>query len=140
MTRAFQGLVAGATPAAPPGQPVTAKLNTSDQCTLDGNGNGTCSLGPTGSHVWTDVVIAIEVDAPASGAVTNPKTPQARYYIGPQPFPAYLIDFTTMGNGNSSARGAAYPISAGELVIVQWKGGQPGYIATLSVFGNERTQ
>lgn len=118
----------------------TAKLNLADTVILDGSGNGTAQLGPQGSSVWTGVIIAIQVAPGVSGAVANPKTPQANYYVGPRADPSYLVDFTTMGNGNSSARAAGYPISVGELVIVVWSGGQPGYVATLSLLGTERTQ
>lgn len=122
---------------APPST-VSTPINTSNGGQLDSNGNGTLKLGPADPHVWLDTVVAILV-TPPPGTV-NPKTPTCNYFIGPRADPVYLIDTTTIGNRNSSSRGARFPITPGNYVWVQWTGGQPNSTTVLSVFATEYTQ
>lgn len=113
-------------------------LNTGDSKVLDGSGNGIISLGPAVGQTWQLSVASIFV-APVPPATASVKIPNCYIYIGGSAEPINQVDATFVGNQNSTSRVSGYLIKKGAKVFAKWTGGDPGAIATLSIFGTEIT-
>lgn len=113
--------------------PLSAPINTSNEVTLDANGNGECDLGPQGPHVWRITVAAVSIP----NAV---KSPVCKVFMGRDTNPNNLIDGTFTGQLDATELVARYPLTAGERIFAVWTGGDVGAVATLSIYGDEYTQ
>lgn len=101
---------------------------------LNGSGNGTAKVGPTGPReVWAPAAAAVSVSTP----ITNEAI--CRVYVGDQPIPANFIGATLSGStGDSTSNVGGKLVRLGEYVWAVWSGGDPGSVATLNVTGNKQ--
>lgn len=103
------------------------------QITLDGSGNGTARLGPSGHGVvWT----AGQVSVRTAQAVST-GTCQCSIYVGDDTSQVNFTDGTFSGDtGDSTDAASGMELRAGKYVFAVWSGGVPGDIATLRVTGS----
>jgi hypothetical protein len=105
-------------------------LNTSAYDTLDVNGNGQAQCGPGLPGVsWQPSSIAVSVS-------TNVSEAQCSVYLGIGPYPGSLVGATQTGSTGDSTDCSA-TVWPGQELIAVWTGGDPGSIATMSVFGTK---
>jgi hypothetical protein len=99
---------------------------------LDGSGNGTAKVGPTGAReVWSPAVASVS-------AATNVNEASCKIYVGDQPTPANFTDGTLSGStGDSTDRVAGSQVPLGWYVWAVWAGGDAGSVATLNVTGTK---
>lgn len=106
-----------------PGNPLSAFT------TLDGAGNGTVQLGPqrVREH-WQVENVGVSVETAIAEA-------QCSVNVGSPPAnPGNFFGQTATGStGDTCAVGE--DIVTGQLVMVQWTGGDPGAIATATIYG-----
>lgn len=104
-------------------------LDVSSSVTLDANGNGTVSLGPSvvREH-WQPTNVAVS----ATSAVLDA---QCNVYLGTTPTAGQLVLTTTTGSSGDSSGASGIDMQPGQLLIAQWKGGDVGATATLHVNG-----
>lgn len=104
-------------------------LDVSASVTLDVNGNGTVSVGPSivREH-WQPTNIAVSATSAAIEA-------QCNVYLGTTPSASQLVLTTTTGSSGDSSGASGIDMQPGQLLIAQWKGGDVGAIATLHVNG-----
>lgn len=106
-------------------------LNASAQVTLDGSGNGKAQLGPKlPGTSW-------QVDTVAVSASSNASEAQCNLYLGLSPVAGSLIGATATGSTGDSDDLAGANIWPGQLLIAVWAGGDPGAVATISVYGTQ---
>lgn len=110
-------------------------LNTSASVVLGssgpGAGNGTASIGPNLPGVsWQPETIAVSVS-------TNNSEAQCNIYLGIAPQAASLLGATSTGSTGDSTDCSA-TVWPGQSLIAVWTGGDPGAIATMSVFGTKQ--
>lgn len=106
-------------------------LNNSAQVTLDGSGNGQAQLGPTlPGTSW-------QVDTVAVSASTNSSEAQCNLYLGLQPVAGSLIGATATGSTGDSDDLSGANVWPGQYLIAVWEGGDPGAVATISVYGTQ---
>jgi hypothetical protein len=103
-------------------------LNLGTDVQLDGSGNGRAHLGPTyGPPTWHVQTISVRTSQPGQG-----KIPQCALYRGTEDSNGY-IDLTYDGSADSTD--VNFDITQGVEIIAVWTGGNPGNVATLSVYG-----
>lgn len=104
-------------------------LNTFAQVTLDGSGNGTCFVAPSGTEKWHITRIAV-----ATNQATSVTTiPTCGVYLD-SVADANLYDKTYTGSQDSTD--ADIWLEKGQQLHAQWLDGPTtGVIATISVFG-----
>lgn len=96
--------------------------------TLDGDGNGTCTpVGPTSpSETWTVSLISVQCTSARAEAI-------ASVYLD-----GALLGTTTWGSTGDSDSAISQQVMPGQQVTATWTGGDPGAIATLTVFGTRQ--
>lgn len=110
----------------------TQILDQSGSVVLDGSGNGTVKLGPSlPREKWIPDTASIQTSLPNTA-------PLCTVYVGPTPTPAYNVDTSYLGSGDSTGRVSGYPLYPGYYVWAVWQGGSglAGAQATLRVFGS----
>jgi hypothetical protein len=107
-------------------------LNESASVVLDGSGNGTARVGPTGhGQTWHPAVASVRVN-------TNTLEAQVAIYVGSSATSDNFADATYTGSsGNSSDSVSATEVRLGSYVWAVWTGGDPGSQATLTVTGSQ---
>lgn len=106
-------------------------LDTSASVVLDVNGNGQASCGPGLPGVsWQPASIAVSVSTNASEA-------QCSVYLGIGPQAGSLVGATQTGSTGDSTDCSA-TVWPGQELIAVWTGGDPGSVATMSVFGSKQ--
>lgn len=108
--------------------PLTETGNT----TLDGSGNGTASIGPTGSNeVWTASNVSVICSSNTAEAT-------CKLYVGPAATAPYFVDITVDGStGDATDAAAPIPIPKGWKVWAVWTGGDSGATATVNAYGTK---
>lgn len=100
--------------------------------TLDGSGNGTASLGPSGpNEVWTPSNVSVICSSNTSEAV-------CKVYAGPSATPPYFKDITVDGSTGDATDRCNIPVPKGWFVWAVWTGGDAGATATVNVDGTKR--
>ncbi|MBW5252042.1 hypothetical protein JGS39_24085 [Streptomyces sp. P01-B04] len=103
-------------------------LNLGTDVVLDAGGNGRAHIGPTyGPNLWHVQAISVRTSQPGAGLI-----PQCALYRGTEDANGY-VDTTYDGSANSCD--VNFDISQGTEIIAVWTGGNPGDVATLSVYG-----
>lgn len=110
----------------------TALLSTWASAILNGSGNGTVSLGPTGSgEVWTSVTAAVHCSSNSSEAT-------CQLFVGSAASPQFFSGGTTWGSTGDSSPWVGAPIPVGQQVFATWTGGTPGATAYLTLSGQRQ--
>jgi hypothetical protein len=113
---------------------MTERLNLTNAVKLDGSGNGTVRLGPSGAReTWTVSYVHVQTNqAPAS--ITNEA--QCFVYSGTAADEGAFVDSTSSGStGDSTDSASGYPVTIGEWIWAVWSGGDPGAQGILRVTG-----
>ena len=98
--------------------------------TLDTNGNGTAQLGPSRVREhWQAVAVYVETTTP----IVNES--KCELYVGATPIPSQQFSTTGSGSSGDTCAMGSMDIQTGQYIICQWIGGDPGAIATMTVFG-----
>lgn len=105
--------------------------------TLDANGNGIAQLGPqrVREH-WqvTNAAVKVAGTVLQNGMLVPKNQAQCSVYFG-----TALASSTFLGNTASGSTGdtcgVGQDLQTGQSVFAQWNGGDPGAVATLTVFG-----
>lgn len=97
---------------------------------LDGSGNGTAKIGPTGAReTWNAAVASVSVS-------TNTLEAACRIFVGDQPTANNYVDGTLSGStGDSTDRVNARQLRLGDFIWAVWTGGDSGSVATLNITG-----
>lgn len=104
----------------------TYRLNESRSTTLDSEGNGSISFGPTiPSVTW-------QVETLSVSTSTNNKIPRAYVYEGTES-PGNLLGGTE--NGSRDTMGPDIRLETSAELTVVWKGGDTGATASVSITG-----
>jgi hypothetical protein len=110
----------------------TVVLNTHNAVTLDGSGNGTTAIGPTGQgEIWNAGYTA------AVKCSTNVKEATCIVYCGPDATDPNFNDGTTWGSTGDSTQNTA-ELRTGQQCFAVWTGGDAGARATLSISGTRQ--
>jgi len=103
-------------------------LNQGTDIVLDSGGNGRATLGPTyGPSTWHVQTISVRTSQPGAGRI-----PQCATYRGTEDSNGYV---DTTYDGSADSTDVNFDITQGVDIIAVWTGGNPGDVATLSVFG-----
>lgn len=106
-------------------------LQTSASCVLNAQGDGTAACGPSlPGTSWNPETVAISVD-------TNNSEAACSVYLGISAQAGYLLGATQTGSSGDSTDCTA-TVWPGQSIIAAWTGGDPGAIATMSVFGTKQ--
>lgn len=98
---------------------------------LDGSGEATVKLGPTGGNeVWTPSSVSVICSSNTSEA-------NCKVYAGPSPTAQYFKDLTVDGSTGDATDRCNVPIPKGSFVWAVWTGGDPGATATVNVDGTK---
>lgn len=101
--------------------------------TLDANGTGTVSFGPTRANTyWFIRTLSVSVSS-------NTHEPTASVYRG-SVNPGSLITATYSGSQDTDSDVNDNPLYPGEVYTCQWTGGDSGAIATISFTGTEESR
>lgn len=97
--------------------------------TLDGSGNGIASLGPqrVREH-WQPTSASVSV-------ATNTKEAQCSIFMGTVANPSTFLGQTIQGSTGDTCGFAGQDMQTGMKIFAQWKGGDPGSVATVVVNG-----
>lgn len=107
-------------------------LNTSAQVVLDGSGNGTAACGPRlPGTSWQPTTVAVSVATAVAEA-------QCSVFLGLSAAAGALIGATSTGSTGDSDDLGGQTVWPGQQIIAVWEGGDPGQVATLSVFGTQQ--
>lgn len=106
-------------------------LDVAASVTLDTNGNGVASIGPNVGQHWVLGNIAVYV----STAVAEPQCAIYTNVVAP----SNVIDATYTGSRNSTDSAKGIRLGPGQKVIAAWVGGDPGAVATVSIYGTVET-
>lgn len=107
----------------------TAPLNTMEQVTLDSNGDGQVSAGPTGfGETWTNVQASVH-------CATNTTEATCKVYAGAAASPQFFADGTTWGSTGDSSTNLPPVITGGQQVFAVWSGGDASTTAYLTLTG-----
>lgn len=110
-------------------------LNENSSVTLDGSGDGTVRMVPSGgSLTWLPSSVSVS-------ASSNVNEASCKIYIGPSASPQYFVDGTLSGStGDSTGRVSGYSVDThGNSLWAVWSGGDAGATATMSVSGTQQT-
>ena len=103
-------------------------LNQGTTIVLDANGDGRATLGPTfGPPTWHVRSIAVRTSQPGAGSI-----PLCATYRATEDANGYI---DTTYDGSADATDVAFDLVQGTEIIAVWTGGNPGDVATLSVYG-----
>lgn len=104
-------------------------LDLSASVTLDGSGNGSVQLGPTRVREhWQPAAVYVSVSSHIVEA-------SASLYVGATITPDQALAQTGTGSSGDTCALGGIDIQSGNNIIVQWKGGDPGALATMRVLG-----
>lgn len=104
----------------------TYRLSESREVTLDSDGNGIVSLGPTiPSVTWLVETLSVSTS-------TNNRIPRAYVYEGTES-PGNLLGGTE--NGSRDSMGPSVRLETNAYITVVWKGGDTGARASVAVTG-----
>lgn len=103
-------------------------LDTSAQVTLDGTGAGTASIGPEAAERWEQLSVYVSVATAVNEA-------QATLYLGSGLSPGEALAQTATGSSGDTWSGSGQVVQLGQKLTVRWTGGDPGAVATMSVYG-----
>jgi hypothetical protein len=110
----------------------TALLQQWGSTVLNGSGNGTVALGPTGSgEVWTSVNAAVHCSSNSSEAT-------CQLFVGSSASSQFFSGGTTWGSTGDSGNWVGAPIPVGQQVFAVWTGGTPGATAYLTLSGSRQ--
>lgn len=94
---------------------------------LDGDGNGTASLGPTGpAETWLPSNVSVICSS-------NTLEATCKVFAGPAASPQYFKDITVDGSTGDATDKCNLPVPKGWRIWAVWAGGDPGATATLNV-------
>src|SRR6476619_5108285 len=101
--------------------------------TSDANGFAVAQLAPDTGEYWAPSLVRV-------GSSNNQPAPTPLYaalYHGASNVIDYttFLDETYLGFGDTSSVIAGTIVQRGEALTVKWRGGTPGAVATLSIFG-----
>lgn len=99
--------------------------DTGASVTLDGTGTGAAEVQVPALESWRVTRIAVT----CSSAVTEP---EARVYVNTEA-PTAFVGGTYTGSNDASDENLT--LRPGQRLICRWRDGDPGAVATLSVFG-----
>ena len=110
-------------------------LDTSASVTLDASGNGTASTGPQVAEYWDGLSVAVSVATAAAEAGCS-------LYLGSGLSAGELLGQTATGSSGDTYQEASGDllVQLGQKLTAVWKGGDPGALATMSVFGTKTPQ
>lgn len=95
--------------------------------TLDGSGNGTASIGPQVAEHWDGLSVYVSV-------ATNTAEANGTLYLGSGLSPGEALAQTATASSGDTWEGDRI-VQLGQKLRFQWNGGDPGALATMSVFG-----
>jgi len=102
---------------------------------LDGSGNGVANIGPTRTREhWQVVAAGVSVTA-ANPAVGPLSDAICSVFVGSNLSSATFLSATFTGSSGDTCDCGNIDIQPGMQVWAQWKGGDPGQTATVTVFG-----
>ncbi len=105
------------------------QLTESTSIALDGSGNGTASLGPTGpQETWTPSNVSVICS-------TNVLEATCKVFAGPAATGPYFKDITVDGSTGDATDKCNLVIPKGWFVWAVWTGGDAHATATLNVDG-----
>jgi hypothetical protein len=108
---------------------MTIALDDDASVTLDADGYGRASLGPRSlSQIWTVTNIAVSVSS-----ATN--EPTCNVYLNAVGQP-YVLFGTYSGSRDDTACNVI--LRSGNKLITVWENGDPGALATISIYGTFR--
>jgi hypothetical protein len=103
-------------------------LNQGVDVVLNADGDGRAVLGPTyGPSTWHVQTISVRTSQPGQGDI-----PQCAIYRGTEDSNGYV---DTTYDGSADSTDVNFDITQGVQIIAVWTDGNPGDIATLSVYG-----
>jgi len=106
-------------------------LNAKAYVILDGDGNGTASIGPQSpGEQWLDLLASVRVATSTNEAICST-------YAGAAATPGYFAGATTWGSTGDSTSNMP-TVQVGGNVFAVWTGGDPGAQATLTVTGTRK--
>jgi hypothetical protein len=103
-------------------------LDTSGSVTLNASGGGTVTLQPPSFRTWTVTTINVRT----TQGVTQTPVPQCTVYLGAKG-DGEITAQTWMGN-RATATGSI-TVQPSQPLLVEWTGGVPGTVATVSLLG-----
>lgn len=104
-------------------------LNETTSVALNGSGNGTASLGPTGpQETWTPSNVSVICSS-------NTLEATCKVFAGPSATSPYFKDITVDGSTGDATDRCNIPIPKGWQVWAVWTGGDVKATATLNVDG-----
>jgi|ERR1700722_18083550 len=107
----------------------TAALQTTVSVKLDGSGNGSIGVGPTGfKETWENVTASVH-------CATNVIEATCRIFVGPAAIAQYFVDGTYAGSTGDSTTNLPPTIVGGQQVFAQWMTGDANTTAYLSLSG-----
>ena len=108
----------------------TTRLDTGGRVILDSFGNGAIILRPSNAHQrWLVKNCVVQTNAPSTSIVI----PNCYVYVGGATT-NNAVDSTYTGNQDASD--STYDVPYGSYLTVQWLGGNPGDIASVSISGD----
>jgi hypothetical protein len=106
-------------------------LSETTSATLNGSGDGTASLGPTGpNESWLPSNVSVTCSANTAEAT-------CKVYAGPVPTAPYFKDITVDGSTGDATDRCNLPVPKGWRIWAVWTGGDAGATATLNVDGTK---
>lgn len=99
--------------------------------TLDANGNGTVSLGPSVvREFWKPTGATVSVS-------TQNREASCSLYLGATLTGAQKLGATSTGSTGDTYGFADFEMVPGQVLFAQWSGGDAGATATLNVYGSK---
>lgn len=102
-------------------------LDTFAAVTLDGSGNGTASAGPNVAEQWSGVSVYVSV-------ATNAAEASGTLYLGSGLAPGEALAQTATASSGDTYVGNEV-VQLGQKYRFRWTGGDPGALATMSLYG-----
>lgn len=97
--------------------------------TLDASGNGTAQVGPARVREhWQVQAVGVAVETQAAQATCS-------VYIGTAVGATSFVGNTTTGSSGDTCGCGGIDIQPGQFIFAVWEGGDPGSVATATVFG-----
>lgn len=114
----------------------TLALRKSAQVTLSGAGAGQVGLGPAVPGVtWTVTGAYVQASSDTAEAVCTLYSAP----VGPFQLSALNALGTTFAGSSGDTMGPAIDIGPGQQIVAAWTGGDPGAVATVTVWGTQDT-
>ncbi len=104
-------------------------LDLSASVTLDANGNGQAQLGPSRVREhWQPAAVFVSASSHNIEA-------SASLFVGATPTPDQAFAQTGTGSSGDTCAMGGIDLQSGTYIVVQWKGGDVGALATMRVIG-----